>query len=117
MAWGMAVMLADVPLSDLPAYDVLSEYIPGRFWGSLALLFGLAQVLAAVGGQWFAREVRWLRWSIAWLMLLWWKVLTVALLSSGQVVPGAWVYCTIAVICNIPSILMHIPMPHRRHAV
>ena len=104
MGWGAYVLTMDVPLSALPAYDVLSQYVPGGAWGALAALLGVTQVAAAI------YEVRVLRWIMAWLGLLLWKVMGVSLFNSGEIAPAGMVYCVLAIF-NIPTIVLLRPRP------
>ena len=107
ICWGGFLWLLDAPLSAIPAYDILSRYVPDDAWSALTVGIGTLQVGAAL------RQMNALRWSMAWAGLLVWKVLGVSLFKGEGPALAAPVYCCIALM-NIPTIVVLRPRKPRR---
>lgn len=107
VCWGGYLWMLDAPLSALPAYDLLSHYIPDDGWSVLTAGIGTMQVIGAL------RQIVILRWVMAWFGLMAWNVLGVSLFKGDALSLAAPVFCCIA-FANIPTIVVLRPRkPHR----
>lgn len=104
MAWGGYVLTQATPLDHLPAYELL-DWLPPHAWGGVSMLLGMGQCAAGLA---HLHGWRWVRSAAAWAMLLWWKVLAVALFKSDVPVPAGAVYCVLALV-NVPVIVLLLP--------
>lgn len=105
LAWGVYVVIADPALDTMPVYDAAVEFIPSWAWGRLAMGIGVAQAGCALAGMRWIVAQSWPRRATGLIDMLFWKVLAVSMLNSGQQSPMAIALCGIAMM-NLPVVLL-----------
>ena len=110
VAWGLYVVLAKPPLETMPVYDAAVEFVPAWAWGRVAVSIGLLQAVCALAGLQWALAQTWPRRASALLDMLFWKVLAVSMINSGEQSPMAVALCGIAMM-NLPVVLLPLLRP------
>ena len=117
LSWGGYVVWFHAPLAYMPVYDVLAKHIPGWSWSWAGIVFGALQMCASAASlmyrqtPWWRTWNRWWRWWLGWGGLLWWKIMAVSMLNSGDLVPHAMVDCWLAFGNSVVIVLLR---PGRR---
>jgi len=110
VAWGLYVVTIEPAMDTMPVYEKATEFVPAWAWGHLALAIGLVQTICALAGMKWSAFQTWPCRATALADMLFWKVLAVSMINSGEQSPMAIALCGIAMM-NLPVVLLPLLRP------